>query len=385
MANTVVVLGGGTGGLVAARALRRRLASEDRVVLVERDPIHRFAPSFLWVLAGTRRREQISADIRRLRRRGIEVMVGSAEGIDTAERRVATSAGSVRYDRLVVALGAALAPGLVPGLAEGAHDLYTLEGAEAAGAALARLERGRLAILVAGLPYKCPAAPHEAAFLAEALLRRRGLRDRVAIDLYTPEPLPMPTAGEEVGRAVAEMLGERGIGFHPTTQVTEIDPGGRRLQLAEGGGADYDLLIAVPPHAPPAIVGESGLAQPGGWIPVDRHTLATGAEGVYAIGDVTTIPLAEGARMLPKAGVFAHAQADVVARRIAADFTGREPGATFRGKGSCFLELGDGSAGFASGDFFAEGGPRVRLRRPGRHWHLGKVAFERYWMRRVLR
>ena len=381
---TAIVLGGGSGGLVAARALRRRLDPQDRVVIVEREPLYRFAPSFLWVMSGARRAEQISGDIRRLRRRGIEVVEASVDGIDPDRQRVATSGGDLAYDRLVLALGAALAPEALPGFADGAHNLYTLAGAEAARTALAEIERGRVIVLVSSLPYKCPAAPYEAAFLAEAVLRRRGVRENVAIDVFTPEPLPMPTAGEEIGREVAGMLESRGIGFHPQQSVQRVDASTRQLVLADGEQVGYDVVIGVPPHRAPAVVAESELGGPSGFVPVDPHSLATSADGVYAIGDVTTIPLAGGKLMLPKAGVFAHAEANVVADRIAAELSGHESRAAFDGRGACFLELGDGAAGFASGDFYAEGAPRVRMRRPGRHWHVAKVAFERYWMRRWL-
>lgn len=102
---------------------------------------------------------------------------------------------------------------------------------------------------------------------------------------------------------------------------------------------------------------------------------------MFAIGDVTTIAIA-GGKFLPKAGVFAHGQTEVVARRIAAQLGGRVATDAFAGKGSCFVELGDGVAAYATGDFYAEAGPAVRLRRPGRHWHLAKVAFEQHWLRR---
>jgi len=107
----------------------------------------------------------------------------------------------------------------------------------------------------------------------------------------------------------------------------------------------------------------------------------TSAEGVYAIGDVTAIPL-PGGKFLPKAGVFAEAQAKVAARNIAAELAGRRPGAAFDGHGACFVELGDRQAAFATGNFYAPGSPQIQLRRPGPHWHLAKVAFEQYWLRR---
>ena len=111
--------------------------------------------------------------------------------------------------------------------------------------------------------------------------------------------------------------------------------------------------------------------------------MTTSAEGVFGIGDVTAIPIA-GEKFLPKAGVFAEAEAKVVAENIAADLAAKSPAARFDGKGACFVELGDGRAAFASGNFYGRDGPDVRLRKPGRHWHWAKVAFERYWMRRWL-
>jgi len=143
----------------------------------------------------------------------------------------------------------------------------------------------------------------------------------------------------------------------------------------------YDLLLGIPPHRAPASIRESGLTAETGFIPADRATLATSADGVYAIGDATTIPVA-GGKFLPKAGVFAHGQAEVVAKRISAELAGRLPSETFDGKGACFLEMGDGIAAYATGNFYAGEAPQVTLRRPGRHWHLAKVAFEKYWLKR---
>ncbi len=375
----VIVLGGGTGGLVAAHRLRKELPLEDRVLLVERDVVYRFAPSFLWVLTGQRRPEQLSADLRRVTRRGIELVHADALGIDTHARKVETSRGTIAYDRLVIALGAELAPELVPGFAEAALTPYSLEGALECARALATFEGGRVAVLVSRLPYKCPAAPYETAFLTEAQMRKRGVR--ATVDVYSPEPYPMPTAGPVLGEALRGMLERRGIGFHPGRDIERIEADARELVFRDGERVPFDLLLGVPPHRAPALVRESALAAESGFLPTDPTSLATEADGVFAIGDVTTIPIA-GGKFLPKAGVFAHRQAEVVGRRIGAERRGRPPGAVFDGKGSCFVELGDGIAAYASGDFYAGEGPRVRLRRPGRHWHLAKVAFEKYWLRR---
>jgi len=376
---SVVVLGGGIGGIVAARMLRKRTPKDVRVVLVDRDGSYLFAPSLLWLMTGDREPGQISRGRERLARKGIELVNGEAEGLDAGRRTVRVDGRDIAYERLVVALGAQPAPELMPGLSEGAIDLYTTEGALAAGRALRELDGGRVVVLVAKLPYKCPAAPNEAAFLAEAILRHRGVRAQVA--LYTPEPYPMPTAGEALGKVLARMLGERGIELHAQQVVEEVDAGKKQLVLQGGERAGYDLLLAVPPHRTASIVRGSGLSNEGGFIPADPASLATSADGVYAIGDVAQIPIA-GGKFLPKAGVFAKAQARVVASRIADELRGREPLATFDGKGSCFVDMGDGVAAFATGDFYAVDAPTVSLHRPSRRWHLSKVAFEKYWLAR---
>lgn len=380
---TVLVLGGGIGGVVAARSLRRRLDGEARVVLVDRTPTFAFAPSFMWVMAGARRPEQVTAELKRLGRSGVEVRTGEIVEIDVEQRKVLTMPEAIAYDRLVVALGARLAPEDLPGFSEAATNVYTLEGAAAAGRALREFDGGRVVVFVSRLPYKCPAAPYETALLAEAVLRRRGIRGQVTIDIFTPEPFPMPTAGPVMGEALKAMLAERGIGFHPQTMVDRIDAGARALVLAGGERVGYDLLLGVPPHRAPDVVRHTPLAAESGFIPVDAGTLATGSEDVYAIGDVTAIPIA-GGKFLPKAGVFAEAEADVVAHRISDEIRGRAPSATFDGKGGCFIEMGNGVAAYANGNFYAPDAPAIHLHRPGRRWHLAKVAFERYWMRRWL-
>ena len=381
---TVVILGGGIGGVVAARRLRHRLASDDRVVLIERDPVFRFAPSYLWVMHGDRRPDQITRDLRQLRAKGIEVIEAEVTGIDPAERQVTTSTGeTITGDALIIALGARLDPASFPGFVETAHNLYTIEGAQAAGDAVRSISEGAVAVLVASTPYKCPAAPYEAAFLVDDLLRRSAVRDRVTVDIYTPEVLPMPTAGPAIGNAVVELLAERGIGFHSGRSATRIDAATNTLVFADGGDAHADVLLGVPPHRPPDVVATSGLAGDSGYIPVDPYTLTTTAPSVFAIGDVTAIPIA-GGKFLPKAGVFAEAEARVVADQIASQWYGRKPHHVFDGKGSCFLEIGSGSSAYAGGDFYAPDGPSMAMRGPGRHWHLTKVAFEKYWMRRWL-
>jgi len=381
MGKTVMVLGGGIGGVVTASRLRKLLGREHRVVLVEREADHLFQPSLLWLMLGWRSPNQIVRPVARLARRGIEVVRGNVERIDAARRAVVVSGRERTADYLVVALGAELAPETVPGLVGAGHNLYTLAGASALRDALATFGVGRVAVLVSAMPFKCPAAPYEAAMLLEYALRQRGVRNTVTIDLYTPEPGPMPVAGPEVSKQVRQMVEGKGIGVHTEHAVKAIDPQARRIDFANGATARFDLLAYVPPHRAPAVIKDAGLTGPSGWVTVDRATLATSFAGVYAVGDVTGIPLAIG-KPLPKAGVFAHGEAEVVAGNIAAEIEGRTPAARFVGHGECFVETGDGRAGYGSGNFYAEPAPQVGLRPPSWWLHLGKLAYEKFWLYR---
>jgi sulfide:quinone oxidoreductase len=379
MGKTILVLGGGIGGLVAASRLRKGLTREHRVVLIERESDYVFAPSFLWLMTGLRRREKISRPLSKLRKQGIELLQGSIERIDPEARTVWVDGRELAGDYLVIALGAELAPETIPGLAEAGHNFYSLAGAEALRDARLGLRAGRVVVLVSSMPFKCPAAPYEAAMLLEHDFRKRNLREQIEVDLYSPEPGPMPIAGPEVSRQVRQMVESKGIGYHPEHTVTQVDASARRVQFANGTSAEFDLLAYVPPHRAPRIVAECGLTGESGWVPVSRETLETRFPGVYAIGDVTGIMLSMG-KPLPKAGVFAHGEAEVVANNLVHAIAGKGKPVQFDGHGECFIETGDGKAGFGSGNFFAEPAPEIKLRSPSRAMHIGKVAFEKYWL-----
>jgi sulfide:quinone oxidoreductase len=376
---TALVLGAGLGGMVAAQTLRRLLPRADRVVLVEREERHVFPPSLLWLMVGERSAEAISRPVEHAARAGIELVRGEVTALDPASKTVRVGNQTLRGDAVVIALGAEYAPQAIPGLAEAGLCLYTLAGATAIREGLEGFASGRLAVLTAAPAYKCPAAPYEAALLVDDFLRKRGLRDKVTMDFYAAEPGPMMVAGPAVSAGVRGMVETRGIGYHPEHQVKLLDTGARRIDFANGASAEFDLLLYVPPHRAPAAVRDAGLTNESGWVPVDRHTLATKYPGVYAIGDITVIPLKMG-RPLPKAGVFAHGQAEVVAHNIAREWTGKGEPRRFEGEGMCFVEAGGGRAGMGRGNFYAEPLPDVRLHQPGLLWHGAKVLYEKYWL-----
>jgi sulfide:quinone oxidoreductase len=372
-----VILGGGVGGVAAALRLRERFGSEHRVVLIDRDPLHGFQASLLWVATGARRPARIQRRLARLEARGVEVVTGEVTELDKAARRVRAGDFAIEADAIIVSLGAELAPEVIPGLAPAGHDLYTLAGAIGLRDALAGFRGGRVVVLTAAAAYKCPAAPYEAAMLVQAQLKARGVS--ATVEVRAAESGPMLTAGPEVSAAVRAMVEDRGIAYHPDHQIEAVDPAERTLRFANGVSAPFDLLIYVPPHRCPPLLRQAGLTGPSGWVEVDPATMAAGPAGVFAIGDATAIRIPSG-RMLPKAGVFAHRQAEVVADNLADEWSGRTPARRFDGVGACFIEVGGGRAGYGWGDFYAAPAPRMQLRPPSRWGHWGKILFEQRWL-----
>lgn len=375
---TVLILGGGTGGLVAAHRLRRMLDRAHRVVLVDRTPQYSFAPSYTWVMLGKRDARRISRDLRSLAKKGIEFVLGEVERIDAPNKRVIVAGQEVAYDYLIVALGAQYSSDEIPGLGQ-SWTFYHLDGAEGLFERLEMFASGRIAIVVSALPYKCPAAVYEAALLLDGRFRQRKIRDEVEISVFTPEALPLGAAKGRIGPRIVELLEQRGIDFAPQAKVAEVDHRSREARFEDGKTTPFDLLIATPLHHCPLVLRQSGLAAEDGWVEVDRETLATSFEDVYAIGDSTVTPLGDG-QALPKAGVFAHGQAEVVARNIAAEIAGGEPIWAFGGQDGCFMSTEAGKAAYIAGNYFADPAPDVKLRGPNRRWHWAKLGFERVWL-----
>ena len=381
---TVVILGGGTGGLVTAVRLKKKVGKLARVILIDKNPNHVYSPSFLWLMLGKRSARQIQKPLAKLGRKGIEFVCDEIVKINAEAKIVVTNQQSISYDYLVIALGADLAPEKVPGLAEGGYNLYELQEVERLRDDLKKFSGGKVAVVISSLPFKCPAAPYEAAFLLDEYLQKRGVRDQTEISIFTPEALPIPATGPENGKAVRELIEARNIRFNPEFQLVSVDPNMRQLVFENGRNEPFDFLVFVPPHQGPKVVRESKIGNELGWLPVDGKTLQTRYENVFAIGDVAAISLVSG-KPLPRAGVFAHFEAEVVVANIVSKIKGLPAGKEFDGHAFCFLEVGYGKAGLASGNFYADPVPDVKMKKPGRRWHWGKVLFEKYWLMRWIR
>jgi len=390
MPSTTLIVGGGTGGIVAASTLRGLLPSNHRVVLLERQPDFHMGATKTWVMLGERTRQQVSARLDSLKRRGVDVMRTQVLRIDPAARSVRTRDGQLKGDFLVIALGADYRMEAVEGLARAAETFYTLDGAERLRPRLREFEGGDVVILIPRGPFKCPPAPYEGAFLLHHFFNLRGIGARTRIAVHTFEGAPMATAGPEVGGFIRDELQKRGIGCHPLQRTKSVDPARRTVLFEDGSEAKFDLLIAVPPHAAPEAVRDSGLTNQSGWIPADPKTLQMpGSEGCFAIGDVSVVPLPgrfkpDSPLVLPKAGVFATSQGRVVAGQIAARVLGRDPQDAFDGRGFCYVEMGDRHAMKGEGSFFDLPSPTMRKRVPDMTQLEEKHRWVQDWMRTYL-
>jgi sulfide:quinone oxidoreductase len=374
--NTILVLGGGIGGVVTAHELRKKLDRSKlyRIILFEKEENFSFAPSFLWAMVGKRKPSQLQSDFHPLSKRGIEIVKGKIQNVDPEQISLKIDGKDYFGNYLVIALGTELK--VENNLDQYGFNFYSFDGANSFYEKLKSFNGGKIIVLISSLPFKCPAAPYESAMLIESYIRKKGLRDKTEISVYTPEPFPLPVAGKLIGEAVKSMLKNKNINYFPEHQF--ISATDKTLSFNNGNTADYDLLAFTPKHSCPNVFSQSSVVGKSGWIEVNKHTLETNYPNVYAIGDITSIPLEMG-KPLPKAGVFAHYQAEIVAHNIAEKINGKQNFKTFDGYGECFLELGDGIAGYAKGNFYASPTPAVEIKRPSIWRHWGKVWFEKYW------
>jgi len=369
----VVLLGAGFGCLAAANRIRSSLdPSRARVTVIDKKDWFMVGFAKLWIIRGTRTFEDSTADINQIAKKGIGFVREEITGIDLSLRYVKTQSRQIPYDFLIVALGSRLAPERVPGLSENGLILYDHDHLPQIREKLESMKAGKLALAITGMPYKCPPAPFEAGLLISSMLEEAGVRDSIQLDIYSPAPTTLPAAGPEVSRQVLEMISSENINFHGTCKIKSVE---RNRMVFESGEAEFDLLLAVPPHVAPEIVYRAGLAQDGGFIKIGRDC-RTSHQNVYAIGDVTAMPAGERLAV-PKAGVFAEGEGETVADDIVSKIRSEEREPLYDGRGGCFLESGKGTASLIEVDMFGRDGPVTSITGSTSEHLDSKKAFEK--------
>ena len=352
MSTRVVVLGAGFGGLELTSRLSEAVADEVSVTLIDKNEAFVFGFAKFDVLFGWKTLEQVRAYYRDIVKPGVAFRQETITAIDAVAKRVVTDGGSYDADILVVALGADYDFSATPGFVEGGHDFYSVDGAIRLGQFLPSFKSGHVLIAVLAEPFKCPPAPCEGAMLLDQYFTQQGVRQDVQISVVTPWSRPIPPSPDG-SKAILDRFAERDIAFVKERLVVGIDPAAKVAHLWDGGTMPYDLFLGIPKHVVPPVVERSGLAE-NGWIPVERGTLATRFDDVYAVGDVTSVGT-------PKAGVFSENAAAIVADQIIARVQGGAMPPPYGGTGTCYVEFGDDTVARLEADFFGGPSPRAPL------------------------
>jgi sulfide:quinone oxidoreductase len=370
MGKDILILGAGFGGLEAATGLRAQLDNSHHITLIDKNDSFVIGFNKFDVMFGRRSPESVKSYYKDIAAEGVTFVQDAVKEIDLISKRVKTASAEFPYDFLIVALGADLAPEATPGFVTGGHHFYSLEGAERLRPIIETFQAGTILISIFGAPYKCPPAPFEAAFQLHDLFLRRGIRDNVTIKVLTPAPTALPVS--PTGTVVVEQrLKERNIPLLTDHRVTSLEPEKRQAVIEDHDPIPYDLFLGIPLHVPPQVVRESAF---GGWITVNHDTLETQFTNVYAVGDVTKIPVGAGA--VPKAGAFAEGAAKVVVTDIVNKILGRTNPVKFDGTGACFLEFGAGEIARLEANFLGGEKPEVLLVGPTADFRSDKEEFE---------
>ncbi len=339
----MLVLGAGTAGTTVVNKLRPRLDKREwDITIVDQDAVHHYQPGYLFVPFGTYSPEEIVRPRERFIPPGVELVEGEIDVVKPDERVVQLTNGTVLdYDQLVIATGVTPRPDQTPGMVDeewrrSIFDFYTLDGAVALRDALATWNGGRLVVHITELPIKCPVAPLEFAFLADAFLRERGIRDRVELVFVTPldGAFTKPIASARLGG----MLDERGIVLETDFMIERVDPSAKTLVSYDEREIPFDLLVTVPVNMGAEFVARSGLGDELNCVPVDKHTLlSTRYDNIFAVGDAADLPIS-------KAGSTAHFSIELFAENFVHHVKGEPMTAAFDGHANCFVEAGDGKA-----------------------------------------
>ena len=384
----LLILGGGTGGTMMANKLVPVLdAHEWQVTIVDNSEKHYYQPGFLLVPFGIYTMRDVVKPRRQYLPAGVKLVISSIDHIEADKNKVILSDQSILpYDYLIIATGADIHPEQTEGLADeewrkNKFDFYTPEGANQLSKFLKGWEGGRLVVNPVEMPIKCPVAPLEFLFLADAYFTEKGIRDKVELRLVTPlsGAFTKPKASQILG----EFLERKKIEVTPDFDLARVDSKEKKLVAWDDTEVGYDLLVSVPTNMGDPCIGRSGLGNELNYVPTDKETLlAKGHDNIFVIGDATDLPSS-------KAGSVVHFQSEVLFENFLEHIEKRPMPAHFDGHTNCFIESGFGKGLLIDfnyeteplpGEFPLPGVGPLSLLKESSMNHYGKLMFRWvYW------
>ena len=373
---------------MAANKLRKALkTAEWKITVVDQDNKHIYQPGLLLLPFGVYEPKDLIKERDQLFARGIDVVRGEIDRVNAAENTVALLDGTtLTYDYLVIATGTSPRPDQTPGMDgdewhKSIFDFFTLEGSIALRDKLATWQGGKLVIHITEMPIKCPVAPLEFSFLADAFFEERGMRDKVEITYVTPleGAFTKPVASEHLGN----MLDDRNITVEPDFMIESIDDERKVMISMDEREVPFDLLVTIPLNMGADYIARSGLGNDLNYVPVDKQTLLSKKyDNIFAIGDASDIPAS-------KAGSVAHFSIDLFAENFVDHVAGKPMKELFDGHANCFIESGHGKGLLIDFNYDTEPLPGTyplpgvgpfSLLKESRINHWGKLGFRfAYW------
>ena len=385
----VLILGGGTAGTMAANKLSKALSPADwSVTVIDVDDNHRYQPGFLFLPFGTYKPAQVTKSRRKYLSKGVSLVYGEIDRVEPADNSVLLTDGQrLTYDYLIVATGVTPRPDQTPGMDDEAewhksvHEFYSYEGSVALAEKLRTWTGGKLVIHITEMPIKCPVAPLEFAFLADAFFKDKGIRDAVDITYVTPldAAFTKPIAAQAFGTT----LEEKGITVVPDFMIESVDAEAKKIVAYDETEVPFDLLVTIPLNMGADCIARSGLGNDLNLVPVDKFTQQSKAHAnIFALGDSNDIPAS-------KAGSVAHFEVDIFLENFLQLIAGSDMTHKFDGHANCFIETGGGKAMLIDFNYDTEPlpgkfpygslGPMGLLKETHLN-HFGKLAFRWvYW------
>lgn len=383
----LVILGAGTSGTMMANHLVSELPKKEwNIHIVDQYKTHYYQPGFLFLPFDIYTENQVKKVGEKFIPKGVNYIQQKIEKIDAENNLVELENGTITYDLLIIATGSKIAPQEIEGMLseewrKSVFDFYTYEGALALRDKLRDFKKGKLVVHITEMPIKCPVAPLEFAFLADAYFQKKGVRDQVDITYVTP--LSGAFTKEFCSKSLGYLLEEKNIKLVTDFAIERVDIENNKIIDYADTEVDYDLLVTVPTNMGDEVMERSGLGDDLNFVPTHPKTLQSLAhENIFVIGDATNVPAS-------KAGSVAHFQAETLTDNILLYINNKPLKEEFDGHANCFIETGKNKALLidfnyeqepVTGTFpFAGIGP-LKLLKESIFNHWGKLAFRWiYW------